>query len=73
MVKVLWGDAWGSSGWASQSAIVKEHAPLPVESYGMVVKHDKVGISIASGKDANGAFLGNGFVPKGMIKEVIEL
>lgn len=72
-MRVEWGDAWGSSGWASESTAVREHAPLPVQSFGVVVKHDEVGITLAGGKDANGVLLSIGFIPSGMIKKVTKL
>ena len=70
LVKVDWGDAWGSSGWTSPSVAIKEHKPLPVQTFGTVVKHDAVGITLASGEDENGSCLGIGFIPGGMIKKV---
>jgi hypothetical protein len=73
LVRVDWGDAWGSSGWTSEAIAIKEHAPLAVQTFGTVVKHDEVGIMLATGKDANGVLLGIAFVPNGMIKKVTKL
>lgn len=69
-VRVEWLDAWGSSGWCSKNAALNEHEPLPVKSVGVVVKHDKVGITLAQGVDKNGVYLGVSFVPNGMIQKV---
>lgn len=73
IVKVQWGDAWGSAGWASKAYLEREHKSLPVTSIGIVVKHDETGISLANGEDENGIYLGTGFVPQGMIKKVTKL
>lgn len=73
LVKVSWGDAWGSSGWANTQVALKEHKSLAVTNYGIVVKHDKDGITLASGQDENGSYLGIGFVPSGMIKRIVSL
>jgi hypothetical protein len=69
LVRVNWGDAWGASGWASGT----DHKPLPVVSVGFVIQHDEVGISLAEGRDAQGTWLGVGFIPNGMIAKVTKL
>jgi hypothetical protein len=70
LVKVTWNDAWGAGGWTGQSTANKNHAPVKVEQWGVVILHNSTGISLASGVDENGNYLAQGFVPKGMIQEI---
>lgn len=72
LVKVTWGDAWGSSGWSGKD-VSADHKPLIVVSVGFVAVHDARGISLASGIDENGSHVGVGFIPSGMIIKVTSL
>lgn len=73
LVKVTWGDAWGSSGWAGTNPPADSHKPVVVVSVGFVIRHDAGGISLAEGIDEAGAYLGQGFIPAGMIMKVTEI
>ncbi len=67
LITVTWGDAWGNAGW-SRSVNME---PVMVESTGYLLHRNKKGILLAQGiSEDDGAALGVGFIPKGMIKKV---
>jgi hypothetical protein len=66
MVKVFWGDAWGRAGWSRDVKL----EPCLVESIGYLVDSNKEGVMLAQGIAEDGAYVGIGMIPKGMIKKV---
>lgn len=69
LVRVDWLDAHGSAV-APYSIDEIPHAAIIVSSYGVLLKHDEVGVSIASEVCDNDVFRGYTFVPAGMIVKV---
>lgn len=69
LVKVIWLDAHGS---ATSTFELEEipHAPIEVVSYGILLKEDDVGVSIASEKCDDSCYRGHSFIPKGMLVRV---
>jgi hypothetical protein len=67
---IVWGDAWGSSGWKDIDDAVGMHGAMEVTSIGFVIKADKKGILFAQGYSEQNTPLGVSFVPRGMIKKI---
>lgn len=69
LVRVVWLDAHGSAV-SSYSIDEIPHAAIKVETYGLLLKQDEVGISIASEICDNDVYRGYSFVPAGMLVSV---
>lgn len=69
LVKLTWADAHGS---ATGSYTIDEipHAPVKVQSYGLLLKDDEVGVSLASEICDSDVFRGYGFYPRALIVKV---
>jgi hypothetical protein len=70
LVKVTWNDAHGSAANVCYDLDEIPHVPVLCESYGILLKMDEVGVSIASEKCDETAFRGYSFVPAGMLVKV---
>ena len=70
LVMCIWLDAHGSAANVVYELEEIPHAPIEVVSYGILLKYDDVGISIASEKCDNSCWRGYSFIPKGMIIRV---
>lgn len=69
LVKVIWEDAWGRAGWSREADV----EGMEVESIGYLLARNKKGILLAQGLSEDGAALGIGFIPHGMIKKLRRL
>jgi hypothetical protein len=67
---VSWTDAHGNALTTFEAHEVP-HAPVVVRTFGVIVKQDDVGITIASEQFETGSFRGVTFVPRGMILDVV--
>lgn len=70
LVKVRWNDAHGSAANVCYTLEEIPHAPVLCESYGILLKIDEVGVSIASEKCDDTTFRGYSFMPAGMLVRV---
>ncbi len=70
LVKVVWLDAHGSAANAAYSFEEIPHAPVEVVSYGVLLRNDDVGVSIASEICDTNTFRGYSFVPAAMLVKV---
>ena len=70
LVKVTWQDAHGSAANIAYTIDEIPHSPVIVESYGILLKDDAAGISIASEKCDVDCWRGYGFMPRGMVTAV---
>ncbi len=66
LVKVTWLDAHGSAANAAYDVAEIPHSAVEVISYGILLKCDDVGISIASEICDKSTFRGYSFVPRSM-------
>ncbi len=69
LVCVYWLDAHGSAVGTYEIDEIP-HAAILVKSYGLLLKEDEKGVSIASEQCDEGVFRGFTFVPKGMIVKI---
>ena len=68
-VLVTWGDAHGGdTGWMEPEDI--KHEPEPVETIGLLWKHDNVGISLIMSKTSDDEVGGYMFIPAGMVMSI---
>jgi len=70
LVKVVWNDAHGSAANVVYELEEIPHAPIEVVSYGLLLKEDEVGVSIASEKCDSSCYRGYSFVPRGMLVRI---
>ena len=70
MVKVTWLDAHGIVGTTALALHEIPHGGIVITSYGLLLRHDEQGVSIASEMCADGTYRGYTFVPAGMLVEV---
>lgn len=69
LVAVQWLDAHGSSITAYAEHEIP-HAAFKITSYGLLIKEDEAGISIASELCEDNTYRGVTFIPKGMIVKI---
>lgn len=67
LVRVLWNDAHGSAANVVYDIDEIPHAPIECTSYGILLKDDEVGVSIASEQVDVDTYRGYSFVPRGML------
>lgn len=70
LVKVTWADAHGSAANVAYDIDEIPHAAIEVESYGILLKQDMVGVSIASERCDETTYRGYSFIPAGMLISV---
>lgn len=70
LVKVTWEDAHGSAANVVYSIDEIPHCPVQVVSYGILLKEDEVGVSIASEKCDADCWRGYSFIPNGMLIKI---
>lgn len=79
LVCVVWSDAHGrESGEFTEDEIMEQfHEAAPIHTFGLLIKDDGQGVTIAqewtNPDGGKPTFRGLGFVPRGMVKEVIHL
>ncbi len=69
LVKVTWMDAHGSAVIAYELHEIP-HKGIEVASYGLLLRQDDVGVSIASEKCGDSTYRGYTFMPAGMVVRV---
>jgi len=69
VVAIQWNDAHGTATTLYEAHEIP-HAPIVVTSYGLLLRDDATGISIASEQVADGTYRGVTFIPRGMIVSV---
>lgn len=67
LVVVTWLDAHGSAANVVYDIDEIPHSPIECTSYGLLLKHDDVGVSIASERVGVDTYRGYSFVPAGML------
>lgn len=71
---VEWDDAWqDQENFNTKHGIEVTHAPMDVQTMGMLVVDDEEGISLAnerSTQDGSDVYRGRSFIPRQMVKEV---
>jgi hypothetical protein len=79
-VCVVWNDAHGSATgeYTTEEIIRSHHDPMAIRTFGLLVHDDDRGLTIASeitNPDSGDepVFRGIGFIPRGMLREVIML
>ena len=72
VVCVTWTDAHGNA-FAIYEAHELPHAPAIVRTYGVLLREDDAGVSIANEVFEGGNFRGVTFIPKGMIRELTDI
>lgn len=70
LVKVVWQDTHGSAANVVYDIDEIPHCPIEVISYGLLLKDNEVGVSIASEKVDQDTYRGYSFMPRGMIVKV---
>lgn len=70
LVKVTWNDAHGSAANVAYDLDEIPHCPIEVVSYGLLLKDDEVGVSIASEACDTTTFRGYSFIPRQMVVKV---
>lgn len=80
LVCVEWLDAWGrEAGEFTEAEIISDlHHPAPIRTFGLLVHENENGVMIAqeitTPEDTGEAtFRGLGFIPSGMIQNIIDL
>lgn len=70
LVKVRWTDAHGSVGNAAWSLHEIPHAGIEITSYGLLLRQDEAGVSIASEVCGDDTYRGYSYIPAGMLISV---
>jgi hypothetical protein len=72
VVCVTWTDAHGNAFSVYESHEIP-HCAAAVRTYGVLLREDDTGVSIANEVFEAGSFRGVTFIPRGMIKEVADV
>jgi hypothetical protein len=72
VVCVTWTDAHGNA-FAIYEQHELPHAPAIVKTYGVLLREDDAGVSLANEVFEGGNFRGVTFIPRGMIKEMVDV
>lgn len=72
LIALKWKDAHGSATSAFNEHEIP-HAPLEITTYGLLLREDATGVSVANELCADGTYRGHTFVPKELIIEVLDL
>jgi hypothetical protein len=70
LVRVVWEDAHGSAANVVYEIEEIPHQAIQVISYGILLKSDELGVSIASEKCDDSCYRGYSFIPKGMLVRI---
>ena len=74
LIGVLWDDAKGDvEEEINQENIKRHHRPTKIITYGIFVRLDRVGLSLAVDtipEDTPTGYRGYNFIPRGMIREI---
>jgi hypothetical protein len=70
LVRVVWNDAHGSAANVVYDIDEIPHGPIECTSYGILLKSDELGVSIASEQVGVDTYRGYSFMPAGMLVKV---
>ena len=70
LVRVTWADAHGSAANVAYELEEIPHAPVQVDSVGVLLKDDDIGVSIASEVCDKSIYRGYSFIPRAMVIQV---
>lgn len=74
-VIVVWNDAWKSAtNDVTLLDVHERHSPAVMQTIGWLLLSDEEGVRLANERaldETDGAYRGETFIPKGMVKEVI--
>lgn len=70
LVKVVWNDAHGSAANVVYDIDEIPHGPIECTSYGLLLKQDEQGVSIASEQVGVDTYRGYSFMPAGMLVSI---
>lgn len=71
-VSIVWNDCHCVSGTTELAEHEIPHSPAVYTAYGFVLRTDEVGITIATEVSEQGTYRSINFIPREMIKSVIE-
>lgn len=72
LVALKWNDAHGSAT-ESYSENDIPHEPLLMTTYGLLLRDDDVGVSVANEECGDGTYRGYTFVPRPLVVELLDL
>lgn len=72
LVAVRWNDAHGSATDACEPEAIN-HAPMLMITYGLLLRQDAAGVTVACEDCGDGTYRGRTFVPAGMLVSVDQL
>lgn len=70
IVRVVWKDAHGVAGTTALAIHEIPHGGIKITSYGLLLRRDEAGVSIASEVCEDGTYRGYTFIPAGMLLDV---
>lgn len=70
LVEIIWDDAHGSAANVAYELSEIPHAPIRVVSYGVLLRADSIGVSIASERCDETVYRGYSFIPASMLVKV---
>lgn len=70
LVKIVWKDAHGMGSTTAMSLHEIPHGFMEITTYGLLLRQDEIGVSVACEVCADGTFRGYTFVPAGMLISV---
>lgn len=72
LVALKWHDAHGSATSAFNEHEIP-HAPIEITTYGLLLRDDQEGVSVANEVCNDGTYRGHSFVPRALIVDMIDL
>lgn len=69
LAQVMWDDAHGSATVQYEAHEIP-HAPVVITTYGLLLRDDTAGITVAGEFVADGTFRAVTFIPRGMVRKV---
>ena len=74
LAAVIWEDANHSLEEYTPEEVARDfHKPARETNYGLLIKDDAVGVTLACEEGADGNFRHTFFIPRAMIKDVVDL
>ena len=70
LVSVEWSDAHSVSGTTAMSLHEIPHAAIAVTTYGLLLRQDEIGVTVANEVCADGTYRGITFVPASLLLRV---
>jgi len=70
LVALIWMDAHSPAYETEVTSEEVEHKPMPIVTFGILLKDDTSGVSVASEQTGPDTYRGHTFVPRGMVTSV---